>query len=222
MAKVNSLNTSWIKGLLLSAIISTMILILSVAIFVIDIIYETTPDSNFLTFDSIVFPFQFILAIFSILVSLYLSYNCFTWLVVSIKSGGKRKTFNLSISIIFIILTLVLLYDAVMRSILVMKNIGPYLSGAASSLTNPIFVGWLASPDFFTNANVFIVLIASLLLMISGFSFYFLQKALYKSEDKENAKSSTQKHYLNSFVKSKQKEIARKKKVDLSKKITVF
>lgn len=218
---VSKISTSWISGLIISFTLSVSIFCLSFILLIIDIHYFLNRDINFLILDSIVFPMQLILAVLTILFSIYFIYNSVVWFLISIKSFEKRKIINLAMSIFAFITTIFLIIDAIYRTYYLLSNMAEFLHATESSLKQTVFVLQLWNINIMQPAPFFILII-SFINSIFYLSFFIFQKIFFKSEAFENSQEKIQNHYTNNFIKEKKKEMAKSKPKNLSKRIKSF
>lgn len=218
---VSKMSTSWISGLIISSVLSFSIFCLSFILFIIDVHYFLNRDLNFLKLDGIVFPIQLILAILSILFSVYFLYNSIVWFMIAIKSFEKRKVLNLVISIFALSTTVLIIADSIYRSYYLLSNIAEFLAATESTLIKAIFVLqlWNLNP---LQPMPFLILIVSLADAIVYLLFFIFQRKIFKSESFENSHDYIQNHYINNLIKDKTKKIQKSKPKNLSKRIKSF
>ncbi|MEG0123953.1 MAG: hypothetical protein RR665_00490 [Malacoplasma sp.] len=218
---VLKVSTSWLNGLMVSAILFLITFFISFILFIIDINYYLNRDINFLMLDSIVFPIQLILSILILLSSIYFGYNSVSWMFIAFKSLGKRKAFNIIVSTFALISTILIIVDTIYRIYYLFSHMGEFLSASESTLKESIFILqlWDINPQ---QPTPFLIMIVSLVGSTFYISIYFAQKKFFKSESIENSQQALQNHYTNNFIKDRKRSLARSKPKDLLKKIKVF
>lgn len=236
-------NSSWLHSLLIGGIGTLILFIMSVIIFVINTIYTNEKANNVgagefsleFQYDVIVFPVNFVTSLLEIVFSIYLCFNIPMWWISMKNSMGKRKKFNSIFVFVSMTIILLLSIDAMIRTFYSFSYIGEYLKINGEDGVRPIAAidfkhdGIFGTTQESTNRkygnfgfNSFFLLISSIGLTVLFFSFFFLQKKLFKSEHHENSKQDVKNHYRSLEKNRMEKEMSKKKQKDLSKKINRF
>ncbi len=235
-------NASWLFSLKWITFLSTVLFLLALIIFVLDIVYTSKFDINSnngtgvdnisFRFDVIIFPISVVLSFLQVVICTYFIFNIPSWIVSAKKGMKNRKIFNLIYVISSLIIVTGLFSDSLIRFFFVLAHFNNYLnandSGPAISAidfkTDTIFGKFYNDKYKYGNFgfNTIILLLLSFSYAVLSFVWEWIQKIKYKSEQNENSRDDVQNYYRNLEKSKLKKDINKQKQKDFKKKITTF